>query len=249
MIATHIAESTRLLNMNWLGALLGVTSSPEMSSRTADEQSLLPAKDLIKTGPVDEAAWNYRPLLGWISRRRFALILSLLSRAPVERLLEVGYGSGVFMPSLAAHCRELHGLDIHAYNEQVADRLLRHGVSAALEVGSVEDMRYPDRHFDCVVAVSAFDFVPDMQRASKEVRRVLKPDGTLVTVLPADSPLIDAVFRLLTGNDPQRDFGDRRAAVLPALLRNFDIERERSFPAIGGRPLRLYRALRLRPKA
>lgn len=233
--------------MHWLGGFFGTMASMGATNASVGGRPLLPAEELIKTGPVDEAAWNYRPLLGWISRRRFALILSLLPRLPVERLLEVGYGSGVFMPSLAAYCRELHGLDIHTSNEQVAERLERHGVRAALEVGSVEEMRYPDHYFDCVVAVSAFDFVPDMERASKEVRRVLKPDGTVVTVLPADSPLIDAAFSLLTGNDPRSDFGDRRSAVLPALLREFVIEKERSFPALGGRHIRLYRALRLRP--
>jgi ubiquinone/menaquinone biosynthesis C-methylase UbiE len=234
--------------MHWLGGFFGTIASLGATNASVGGRPLLPAEELIKTGPIDEGAWHYRRLLGWIFRRRFALILSLLPRLPVERLLEVGYGSGVFMPSLAAYCRELHGLDIHLYNEQVAERLERHGVSAALEVGSVEEMRYPDNHFDCVVAVSVFDFVPDMERASRELRRVLKPDGALVTVLPADSPLIDAVFHLLTGKDPRRDFGDRRSAVLPALLRQFVIEKERSFPVFGGRRLRLYRAFRLRPK-
>jgi hypothetical protein len=49
--------------------------------------NLLPAGALLKTGDVDHAALNYRPLLGIISRTRFKLVLSLLTGLPVERLL------------------------------------------------------------------------------------------------------------------------------------------------------------------
>src|SRR5512147_1718376 len=48
---------------------------------------------LVKTGPVDFAEWNSRPLLGWISRQRFRLVISLLPKAPIVRVLEIGYGS------------------------------------------------------------------------------------------------------------------------------------------------------------
>ena len=59
---------------------------------------LLPAKELITTGPVDHADWNYKPVLGWIERRRFKLALSMLPAPKSGRLLELGYGSGVFLP-------------------------------------------------------------------------------------------------------------------------------------------------------
>ena len=51
----------------------------------------LPLEALIKTGPVDHADWNYKPLLGWIQRERFQLAQTLLPRKPVPRLLEIGY--------------------------------------------------------------------------------------------------------------------------------------------------------------
>src|SRR6185437_4331790 len=39
---------------------------------------LLPVKDLITTGPVDHADWNYKPVLGWIERQRFKLALFMI---------------------------------------------------------------------------------------------------------------------------------------------------------------------------
>src|SRR4029078_12268937 len=80
---------------------------------------LLPEEVLVKTGPVDHADWNFRPVLGVIQRARFRLLLDLLGGERVDRLLEVGYGSGVFLPELARRCRSLYGVDIHREPERV----------------------------------------------------------------------------------------------------------------------------------
>jgi tRNA G46 methylase TrmB len=63
--------------------------------------SLLPPSALLRTGPVDHADWNYRPLIGTVQRIRFRLVCRLLGNGRFDRLLEIGYGSGVFMPELA----------------------------------------------------------------------------------------------------------------------------------------------------
>ena len=74
---------------------------------------LLPPEVLIKTSEVDHADWNYRPLLSWIQRLRFRHIVSMLAGERFQRLLEVGYGSGIFMPELKQYCDELYGIDLH----------------------------------------------------------------------------------------------------------------------------------------
>src|ERR1041384_3326977 len=93
---------------------------------------LLPQRALVKTGPVDHADWNFRPMLGAIQRSRFRLLLRLLSPQRFDRLLEIGYGSGVFLPELARRCRELHGLDVHEEPERVAAALAAFDVKASL---------------------------------------------------------------------------------------------------------------------
>jgi len=40
------------------------------------------------------------------------------------RILEIGYGSGVFMPELSARCDELYGVDVHSRHEEVAATIL-----------------------------------------------------------------------------------------------------------------------------
>ena len=117
---------------------------------------------------MDEAAWNYRPLLGRIQRLRFELIVSLLPDRSTERLLEVGYGSGVFLPELRKHCNALYGIDPHRENDEIKKILGRFDVAAQLESGSVATMPFEDGFFDSIVAVSTLEFVDDIQAAAEQ---------------------------------------------------------------------------------
>jgi ubiquinone/menaquinone biosynthesis C-methylase UbiE len=192
--------------------------------------TLLPQALLVRTGPVDHAAWNYSGLLGVIQRRRFWLVLRLLSSRSFKSVLEVGYGSGVFLPELAKRCSELYGIDIHSCDREVTAALSKEGVRATLKSGSATAMPFPDASFDCVVAVSALEFVDDLDTACAEIARVLRPDGTLVVVTPSHSVLLDLGLCFLTGQSAKTDFGDRRTKVEPALQRHFKVLRCLHFP-------------------
>lgn len=209
---------------------------------------LLPLDSLVQTGPVDHADWNYRPVLGTISRARLKLICRLLPSEPVGRLLEVGYGSGIFLPELATRCRELYALDPHDKAEAVAEKLTACGVNANLTSGSAESMRYPAGHFDRIVAVSCLEFIPDIEAAAGELCRVLAPGGSLVCVTPGHSKVVDFGLKVLTGEDAKKDYGDRRERLSAALDGRFQVKRELRWPPIVGWGLPLYRALELVPR-
>lgn len=206
---------------------------------------LLPLGALHKTGNVDHADWNYRPLLGAISRRRFKLVVSLLAGARVERLLEIGYGSGVFLPELSRYCEQLYGIDVHQMQEPVCESLKKTGVTAQLFSGSASAMPFEAAFFDCLVAVSALEFVEDLEVACEEMKRVLKPDGSLIVITPGHSPLVDFGLRMLTGENAENDYGRRRQALMPTLLRYFTVQRQLAVPAYGKSVIHLYTGLKL----
>jgi ubiquinone/menaquinone biosynthesis C-methylase UbiE len=205
---------------------------------------LLPREALVRTGPVDHADWNYRPVLGRVQRLRFGLVKSLLGSTRYPRLLEIGYGSGVFMPELRQHCQELFGLDPHASNREVEAVLARHGIAAELHSGSAEQLPFPTGSLDCAVSVSAIEYVPDIERACAELTRVLRPGGHLIVVTPGRSPLWDLALKVTTGESASQ-YADRRERLLPALRRHFRPLAEKSVPAFGGSLLRLYTGIKL----
>jgi ubiquinone/menaquinone biosynthesis C-methylase UbiE len=146
---------------------------------------------LVKTGPHDHAGWNYEALLGYLQRQRFHLARRLLPTRRVDRLLEIGYGSGIFMPELRQHCDRLDGVDVHQRKDEVTGKLRHAGVSATLHTASAEELPFENRTFDVVVAVSTLEFVDDISRSVCEISRVLRPGGAAVAVIPGDHPLLD----------------------------------------------------------
>jgi ubiquinone/menaquinone biosynthesis C-methylase UbiE len=217
-----------------------------MNNRSDSRLRLLPRTELVRTGPVDYADWSYRPFLGVIQRIRFHLAVSILRRYRLQSLLEVGYGSGVFLPELARHCDVLYGLDTHAQPEKVAAALARSGCSAELLTGSVMALPFADAFFDAVVAISALEFVEDLDLGCREIQRVLKPDGLFLVISAGHSVLGDLGLKLLTGKSAQADFADRRQRVLPTLKKHFAVVQQRTVPRFGTLLVHLYTAIELR---
>lgn len=229
-------EPSRIVDMGYLGFL--------RHSFTRHRWDLLPPDELEKTGPVDHADWNYAGFLGAISRIRFRLVDYLLGGRKIQRLLEIGYGSGILLPELKLHAREIFGIDIHPAGGRVAARLAAHDTTAALCQASASALPFADESFDAIVALSTLEFVGELEDACSEISRVLTADGCLVAVLPGHSPVVDFGLRLLTGADPNKDFSDRRQKVIPTLAHHFTAEAMLSIPPIPG--LCLYRGLRFR---
>ena len=163
------------------------SESDRSSTEAPDPLRLLPRQALLTTSSVDHADWNYRPVLGRIQRIRFDLIRSMLLGSHAHRLLEIGYGSGVFLPELAKYAAELYGIDPHPFTENVSRVLAQHGVQVKLVDGTATRMPYENGFFQTVVAVSALEFIDDLLEVCREVKRVLAPGGIFAVVTPAHS--------------------------------------------------------------
>jgi ubiquinone/menaquinone biosynthesis C-methylase UbiE len=106
------------------------------------------------------------------------------------RVLEIGGGSGL---NLAYYERgavsRLYTLDPSAALVRMArKRLTRAAVAAELLVGSAEDIPLAERSVDTVVSTWTLCSIPDVARALREARRVLKPGGSLLFVEHGHSP-------------------------------------------------------------
>jgi SAM-dependent methyltransferase len=206
---------------------------------------LLPKTELVKTGDADQPGLNFHPLLGAIPRLRFWIILSLLPQRRFPRLLEIGYGSGIFLPELARHCDDLYGLDIHQHAARVLCHLRNQQVGAQLVCGSATELPFDDKTLDCIVAMSCLEYMDPFDSAAREIKRVLRGDGCFVFVSPGNSPLIDFGHDLLTGRSVRKEYGGRREFLIPILIKHLVVKRELTIPRVGRGLFTLYRGLRL----
>lgn len=206
------------------------------------EISLLPKHLLIKTSSIDHADWNYKPFLSYIQRKRFKLVNSFISNNHYDKILEIGYGSGIYMPTLFGYCNELCGIDIHPLNEKVNEILLKYGIHVRLYKESASNMSFSDKSFDLIVSVSAFEFIEDKEAACQEIKRVLKKEGYLIIVTPGNSSIIDLGLKILTQESANRDYGEKRKDTIRILKNHFNIKKRRIFPSFIGILLPIYKA-------
>jgi SAM-dependent methyltransferase len=197
----------------------------------------------VRTSEIDHADWNFDGLLGYVSRQRFRLAVELLPASPLRDVLEIGYGSGIFIPELAARAERVAGIDVHDRAASVSVALAKIGAVADLTTGRSEALPYADASFDAVVVVSALEFVADLEATLGEMMRVLRPRGRAVVVTPGDHPLLDLALRVATGASASSDFGDRRGRIVKALAAHARVVAHATFPRWS--PLPIYRAFAL----
>lgn len=100
------------------------------------------------------------------------------------RVLEVGVGTGLSLPSYAPHL-EVTGIDysdemLAIARARVAEKRLTH--VAELRQMDARTLDFPDGHFDTVVAMYLVSVVPEPERVMAEIARVCKPGGQVIIV-------------------------------------------------------------------
>jgi AhpD family alkylhydroperoxidase len=102
-----------------------------------------------------------------------------LARGAIGEVLEIGVGTGVNLPAYPAGAR-VHGLDVSAPAMSLAAaRARRLGREVVLVEGDAAALPFADDSFDHVVATFTLCSVGDVGRTLREVRRVLRPGGTV----------------------------------------------------------------------
>src|SRR3954453_12220942 len=109
-----------------------------------------------------------------------AEVLALLAARPGERVLDVGYGPGFLVASLADAVGSggaVRGLDRSLAMKAIARGLIGARPWAGIDDGDALALPYPDGAFDAAVSTQVYEYVADIPRALSELRRVLRPGG------------------------------------------------------------------------
>lgn len=157
----------------------------------------MPAEGVLEAnGPADPLPYYYRPVIGTMYRRRIASCLSLL-HPPYDAVLEIGYGSGVLLPSLFRISRVVKGIDLESDPEQVNRSLAKLGLHAELLRGDVCSLPEQTKSVDLVVAMSVFEHIAEVDSALSAIHRVLRRGGELLVGMPRVDKTMSRLFDLI----------------------------------------------------
>lgn len=223
---------------------------PAVSASPADRTDALalPPRALVpKTAPDDPIDYYFKPLTARLYRARLRLAGSLLGSGPYESLLEVGYGSGIFLPELARRTKRLTAVDIHGRSERVSEMLSRLGISADVREASLFEIPFPDGEFDALVCLSVLEHITELDAALTEFRRVLRPGGIAVLGFPVRNPITDLFFRAV-GYNPREIHPSSHRGIIAATRAHsgFSLDREGQFPRVAPLDLAGYAGCRCR---
>jgi ubiquinone/menaquinone biosynthesis C-methylase UbiE len=118
--------------------------------------------------------------LAWADQHTWGRFVEALSPAPGERILDVGAGKG----RVAARVHEASKSEVFAVDPNT-DRVsvMKHDFPAVQSsVASAESLPFSDAYFDKVYTTMALHHFADLDKAGREVARVLKQGGSFTVV-------------------------------------------------------------------
>jgi len=209
----------------------------------------LPDQRLMQTtSGVDYYHWNYKFPIKYIQRFRFNAMLRLINGRNFGTLLEVGTGSGIFLPELSKHCQALFAIDVHDKMDAVKRLCDATDIKADLSRQSLEATHFKNETFDAVVAVSVWEFVDELETAVLETKRIMKSGASLFTICPQRNALLDFIVSLYSRIPANQEFKNGPDVIRAMLEKHFVVEKKYFFPPAIGRFFPLYHYHELRKK-
>ena len=153
----------------------------------------LPAAKDLYPGTFSRHAGAYKRRLDEVMARGEArgrsAVIAWVDPRPGKRILDLACGPGTLSYPIAKSVSpggDVVGIDLAPGMIELARRDAPPGLRVTFELMDIEDLRFPDQSFDAAVSGHGLQFVPDLQRALMEARRVLKPGGRMAASVPVD---------------------------------------------------------------
>jgi len=123
--------------------------------------------------------WFTTPIGSLVKRVEWELILHFLRPTPGDFILDAGCGTGIFTLDMLSSGARVVGLDLSLSMVRRARAKAR---SSPLRILSADILRlpFPENSFDKTVSITALEFIPEGQKAVRELFRVTRKGGTVV---------------------------------------------------------------------
>jgi SAM-dependent methyltransferase len=175
---THDADMKpdyRVVEEEEVSSQLPVELSQRISKEALENDEIYRRRSL-DTLDLSRTHYGHRQMLSWA--------LQQLPNLDGARVLDIGVGEGQSSVLLARERAHVTGIDVSGEALGRARELARRcGVEPVFLRMAGEDLHFPDASFDAILCMSAYHHM-DLDRATREFVRVLRPGGRVVMIEP-----------------------------------------------------------------
>lgn len=143
--------------------------------------------------PTGWLGWCIGQLMAFKNRQRSEWLITLLKVQPSDRILEIGFGSGVDIARVAVLAQQgfVAGIDHSEVMVQQASKRNAIAIQAKqveLQCASASAIPYPSETFDKIFSINVAHFWTDPLAVLAELQRLLKPGGLIAIAIQPRNP-------------------------------------------------------------
>jgi len=170
-------------------------------------------------GRLDESGFpaysHLNPLINWLFWQRLRTAMNYIEKyTPYENILDFGCGSGVMLPFLAQHVRQVTAIDI----DLVPLESLKKHIPLAenvrvLDAKQISLSQLTPKSFDLINALDVLEHVDDLSTTLRDLLHLLRPGGRLLVSGPTEN-IFYQMGRKLAGPEFSGDYHERGTAEI-----------------------------------
>lgn len=141
------------------------------------------------------------PIIKWLFLKRIWYAISQVRDLPKNAaVLDAWCGDGRLLQDLSAlDFKDLYGID---FNENVLQLNIQ---NAQIICGDLHGTWYKDEQFDAIIILDTLEHIEDVSNVIKELFRILKKDGIVITSLPTENIFYKIGRLLLKGTTSMQE--------------------------------------------
>lgn len=185
-------------------------------------QSVLSEAEPGRLDEIGFPAYSHaNPIISWLFWKRLHTVIDYIElRAPFQRVLDFGCGSGVMLPFLAGMSRDVVAADIDLLPlEYMSSHIALAPNVEIQDASAIALSQLPERSFDLILALDVLEHVKDLSQTLAQLLRLLKAGGQLIISGPTENVLY-RFGRKLAGPEYSGEYHERGVAEIRQVLAN-----------------------------